>query len=142
MADSLPYFAYGSNMLPEQMLDRCAGAVPLGLASISDHAFLINQRGVATIVPSIDEVVFGVLWSVSVDHLAALDGFEGVAKGNYVRERRVLNPPVETDAWTYIACHEEPSRPREGYLERVLAGGEHFGLDPSYLDSIRVWSSR
>lgn len=139
---TLPYFAYGSNMLAEQMQDRCPGSTPRGLAHLDDHAFLINERGVATVVPDHGSVVRGVLWDVSEAHISALDGFEGLAIGNYTREvLPVIEARDQTAASIYVACHDTPSTPREGYLERVIAGAELLGISPSYIEQdLRVWA--
>jgi len=45
------YFAYGSNLCARQMAKRCPGAVNPRPATLADHDWLINQRGVATVEP-------------------------------------------------------------------------------------------
>ena len=142
LPSTLPYFAYGSNMLAEQMHDRCPGSTPRGLAHLDDHAFLINERGVATAVRDHGSVVRGVLWTVSEAHISALDGFEGLAIGNYTREvLPVIEAGDQTAVSIYLASQDTPSTPREGYLERVIAGAELFGISPLYIDQqLRVWA--
>ncbi len=142
------YFAYGSNMWPDQMQDRCPDSAPLEVARLVDHRFAINERGVATVIASPRVDVLGVLWTVSSDHVRALDGFEGLARGNYVRQlvrvrtTSVVGVGSAIEAWIYIACHSSPSRPREGYLERVIGGALHFGVDDSYIEqSLRPWAT-
>ncbi|KAI0882300.1 uncharacterized protein GGS22DRAFT_196013 [Annulohypoxylon maeteangense] len=44
------YFAYGSNLSPAQMLDRCPSSPPIGLAHLSGWTWLINERGYANII--------------------------------------------------------------------------------------------
>ncbi|KAI2469785.1 hypothetical protein F4781DRAFT_431001 [Annulohypoxylon bovei var. microspora] len=44
------YFAYGSNLSPTQMHDRCPSSPPVGLAHLSGWTWLINERGYANIV--------------------------------------------------------------------------------------------
>lgn len=129
-------------MWPEQMDDRCAGATPIGVAALSQHRFLINERGVATVVPDVATEVLGVLWAVSDIHIDALDGFEGLAAGNYTRDVVRVRASGETlDTWIYVACQSQPSTPRAGYLERVIAGARHFGLDQTYVDDqLRAWA--
>lgn len=148
-----PYFAYGSNMWPGQMHDRCPDSAPREVARLVDHRFAINERGVATVLASPGADVLGVLWTVSSDHIRALDGFEGLATGNYVRELVRVRPAradedgsaevgPAVEAWMYIACQSGPGRPREGYLERVIDGAVHFELDESYVEnSLRSWSA-
>lgn len=129
-------------MWPEQMEERCPGAHPVGVAGLAGHRFLINERGVATVVPEAANEVLGVLWAVSDAHIDALDGFEGLVKGNYVRESVwVTARDTQVESWIYVACHSQPSSPRPGYLERVIDGATHFGLDASYVDDqLRPWA--
>ena len=72
------YFAYGSNMHPRTMRERCPGARPHGLARLDGWRFFINRRGAASIWPDPNGVVYGVLWACQLGHFAGLDAFEGV----------------------------------------------------------------
>jgi len=53
------YFAYGSNLCVRQMALRCPDAVDPRPAVLSDHDWLINQRGVATVEPFVGTQVHG-----------------------------------------------------------------------------------
>lgn len=75
------YFAYGSNLSDEVMAERCPGAIPVGRARIDGRRFLINERGVATVVLDADSSVHGLRWATDDRHLRALDGVEGLAAG-------------------------------------------------------------
>ncbi|KAI1455774.1 hypothetical protein F4805DRAFT_259779 [Annulohypoxylon moriforme] len=44
------YFAYGSNLSPTQMKDRCPSSPPIGLAYLPGWTWLINERGYANVV--------------------------------------------------------------------------------------------
>ncbi|CAJ2500446.1 Uu.00g032990.m01.CDS01 [Anthostomella pinea] len=44
------YFAYGSNLSPTQMKERCPGSTPIGLAHLPGWTWIINERGYANIV--------------------------------------------------------------------------------------------
>ena len=67
------YFAYGSNLCVRQMAQRCPEAVNPRRAVLSDHDWLINQRGVATVEPLHGTKVHGVVWDLSDRDLALLD---------------------------------------------------------------------
>src|SRR5690349_8104112 len=82
------YFAYGSNLSVRQMAQRCPDATDPQPATLADHDWLINERGVATVEPQPGGVVHGVLWRVSDHDLATLDSAEGVP----VRYRRDALP--------------------------------------------------
>ena len=67
------YFAYGSNLCPEQMARRCPGGQALGQAALHNWRGLINTRTYATIEAKPGSVTHGVLWSLTPGHVAALD---------------------------------------------------------------------
>lgn len=135
------YFAYGSNMWPEQMRCRCPKAIAVGPAALADFGFLINQRGVATIREEEGSLVHGVLWRISRDCEESLDLCEGVGEGFYRKERvRVErgDGKVQT-ALVYIDQRTRFGRPRPGYLARVLRGAMAFDLPAAYLGEILSW---
>jgi phage replication-related protein YjqB (UPF0714/DUF867 family) len=136
------YFAYGSNVCIEQMAQRCPDAIDPRPAVLSDHDWLINERGVATVEPATGNVVHGVLWLLSDDDLATLDSAEGVP----VRYRRD-QLTVHTDdgpahAWVYIDHRVTPGPPRPGYLPKIINGAIHHGLPQAWVDFLHRWDPR
>src|SRR6185295_7742918 len=114
------YFAYGSNLNVEQMAARCPDATNPRPATLADHDWLINERGVATVEPFRGSKVHGVLWQVSDRDLAKLDSAEGVPV-RYRRDRMTVHTDDgPAQAWVYIDHRVEPCAPRPGYLERVI----------------------
>ena len=135
-----PYFAYGANMCRAEMEFRCPGAVYEGRARLMDHAFRINACGVATVLRSRGAEVHGALWRVSDTHLQALDEFEGVDLGLYVRQRREVQfERGAVEAHIYIATDPRPGAPRPHYLETIIAAAEDLELPPMYLGELREW---
>lgn len=97
-----PYFAYGSNLCAHQMASRCPDAGAPRPAVLSDHNWLINQRGVATVEPFAGNKVHGVLWQLSERDLVRLDSAEGVPV-RYRRERLTVHTDdTALPAWVYI----------------------------------------
>ncbi|BBZ30259.1 replication protein [Mycolicibacterium madagascariense] len=134
-----PYFAYGSNLNVTQMARRCPDARDPRPATLADHDWLINERGVATIEPLDGAEVHGVLWQVSDDDLVVLDSAEGVPV-RYRRDRLTVQTAAgPQEAWVYVDHRVEPGPPREGYLERIIDGARHHGLPPRWLDFLRRW---
>lgn len=130
---SVRYFAYGSNLNPQQMLTRCPGAQPDRAATLAGWRFQITDRGVATVISDADHEVQGGLWWVTPEHLDALDIAEGVALGLYRRQSMVVfsaGEPVE--AVLYIERSTQSGRARNGYMQTVREGAAFFQLDPSY----------
>lgn len=134
-----PYFAYGSNLCVQQMARRCPEAADPRPATLADHDWLINERGVATVEPFAGSTVHGVLWWLTDHDLAVLDSAEGVP----VRYRRdqltVHTADGPAPAWVYIDHRTEPGPPRPGYLERIIDGALHHGLPARWIDFLRRW---
>lgn len=137
------YFAYGSNMFTAQMSERCPGAANPVPAVLADHAWLCNERGVATISPVVGREVHGVVWDVTDEHLDSLDQYEGVAAGRYRRATTTVTTAAgeRITAVVYIDNRVEPGPPRPGYLERVLAGASEHQLPTKWLTYLRRWAN-
>jgi phage replication-related protein YjqB (UPF0714/DUF867 family)/gamma-glutamylcyclotransferase (GGCT)/AIG2-like uncharacterized protein YtfP len=135
------YFAYGSNLCPEQMSRRCPGAGDPRPAVLADHGWLINERGVATVEPLNGGAVHGVLWRLSDQHLWDLDSAEGVPD-RYRRESlTVRTADGPTTAWVYIDPRIKAGTPRPGYLERIIDGALHHSLPESWINFLHRWDS-
>jgi phage replication-related protein YjqB (UPF0714/DUF867 family)/gamma-glutamylcyclotransferase (GGCT)/AIG2-like uncharacterized protein YtfP len=133
------YFAYGSNVSVEQMAVRCPDAINPRPATLDDHDWLINERGVATVDPFHGSQVHGVLWQVSDRDLAKLDSAEGVPV-RYRRKRMTVHTEDGPErAWVYIDHRIEPGAPRPGYLERIIDGAVHHELPQRWLDFLDRW---
>ncbi|HWW94305.1 MAG TPA: gamma-glutamylcyclotransferase family protein [Vicinamibacteria bacterium] len=136
------YFAYGSNMDSRQMSERCRQAVPAGLGTLPDHRFIINQRGVASVVPRPGARVPGLLWSLTVQDEEVLDRYEGVPKGLYRKVLHSIERPsraAPSRALVYVASDQKAGTPREGYLEQVLAAAQALGLPAEYIAELETW---
>jgi phage replication-related protein YjqB (UPF0714/DUF867 family)/gamma-glutamylcyclotransferase (GGCT)/AIG2-like uncharacterized protein YtfP len=137
--DGHPYFAYGSNLSTAQMTRRCPGARDPQPATLADHDWLINERGVATVEPAEGSEVHGVLWQLTDHDLAVLDSAEGVPV-RYRRDRlEVRTGSGPSPAWVYIDHRVEPGPPRPGYLERVLDGARQHGLPHRWIEFLQRW---
>ncbi|MEE6179866.1 poly-gamma-glutamate hydrolase family protein [Mycobacterium sp. 050134] len=134
-----PYFAYGSNLCASQMALRCPDAADPRPAVLSDHDWLINERGVATVEPFAGTQVHGVLWQISDGDLATLDSAEGVPV-RYRRDRLTVHTDEgPAPAWVYIDHRVTPGPPRPGYLPRIIDGAAHHGLPQRWIEFLRRW---
>jgi cation transport regulator ChaC len=135
------YFAYGSNMDQAGMHHRCPGAVVVGTAVLRNYRFIINRRGVASVVPAATSNVYGVLWDITPSHEKALDDYEGVEEGWYYKTLvnvHTQGPDLQL-AMIYIACEEQAGIPRRRYLDKIVAAAEYFGFPAAYLQELRSW---
>ncbi len=143
------YFAYGSNLDPVQMRRRCPGSRPLATAVVGGYAltFPIHsggdwRGGVASIEPDPEQSVEGVVYEVTADDLRALDRYEAVAEGMYVRGRidARQSDGRTVDAVTYFAVrgYNDPQPPSKKYLAAITRGAEHHGLSDAYVERLRA----
>ena len=134
-------FAYGSNMSRPDMRARCPGATALGTATLAGWRFVINPDGYGSIAPRLGGVVYGVLWELTARDLAALNAYENVAGGLYLRRMLpVLHEGVREPALVYIARRQGEGTPRPGYIAIVVAAARDWGLPAPYIRSLMRWS--
>ena len=150
------YFAYGSNLDPAQMQQRCPGHRVVGLAALQDHrlAFPVYSSdwggGVAGPVLAHGRQVWGVLYELSDDLVAALDDFEGYrGRGDqhnfYDRETITVDlvrpddgsVPRRVRAAAYFPHFSSPSPPSRAYLDTILRGAVHHRFPVDYLEGLR-----
>ena len=134
------HFAYGSNMDVAAMARRCATARALGRAFLPRHRFALTPDGFATIVRDPAATVAGVLWELSFSDLAALDRYEGVAQGAYVK----ISTPVLREgaspvrALVYVGAPETSAgRAPADYMAKIVAAARGHGLSGGYVDFLR-----
>ena len=106
---------------------------------LTDHDWLINERGVATVEPFDGSQVHGVVWHVTDHDLARLDSAEGVPV-RYRRDRLTVHTDDgPSEAWVYIDHRVDPGAPRPGYLERIVDGAMQQGLPHRWIEFLRRW---
>lgn len=127
-------FAYGSNMDPAAMAQRCPASKPLGAARLMRHRFFIMAPGYASVARDPGRAVHGVLWDLALRDVAALDAYEEIARGLY---RKAVQPVLTAGgakcALLYLGAETRPGSPLPGYMEGVLAAAKHWKLPAAYV---------
>lgn len=138
------YFAYGSNMDKDQMLERCPSAVLVGPATLADYrlAFTIfspkRNCGCADIVPSVGSVVYGLLYDLTDADMQALDGFEGHPVHYQRLLIRVKTEGREMDAYSYeVVNKQNDMRPSIHYLGLLQSAATRFDFPAEYQKFLR-----
>lgn len=128
------YFAYGSNMDRAAMARRCPASTAVGLARLARHRLFIMREGYASVVRDPRRDCIGLLWHLALADMPALDRYEGVGGGLYVKAHLpVLTVAGSRRALVYLGRDAGPGVPRPGYLEAVLLAAREAGLPPAYL---------
>lgn len=136
------YFAYGANMDPVHMAERCPGARRLGLAVLPDHEFRIAACGYGNAAAAPGREVHGVLWELLPDDELALDDFEGLQDGLYRKNSAMVRTGDgrELRAMLYLPTNPAPGHARPAYLEGIIAVAEELGFPPGYVARLRQLS--
>ena len=133
------------------MSRRAPLAIPVSLAFLHGHRWVISARGLANIVPSSDDVVYGVVYSVPTSQITDLDKAEGVSQGLYhhldievIMIYKDLNSTerkqVPIPCWTYIDHQSSTGFPNAEYIERINNGIQDAKLPKGWVaNNIRTF---
>ena len=139
------YAAYGSNLDPVRMGDRCPHS-PLrstGWLTGWRLTFGGEEHGwdgsLVTIVQDPFEQVFVALYDVTEDDLAGLDELEGADSGLYRKTRvRVATLAGSHAAWAYVLDAYEGGLPSASTLGILADAAEAAGAPADYVAQLRA----
>ena len=136
---SFLYFAYGSNLWPQQLQSRCATARPKGTASLSGWTVMYDKPGLdgtakMNLRASPGSVVLGVVYEIEDRERGMLEESE---PGYTPFETEVVLDTGETV--NALSFTFEPdgidTLPSDWYVATVLAGARHHGLDSEFISA-------
>lgn len=143
----MKFFLYGDHLNPAQLARRAPEHRFLFLATLADHTIKFCRWssqwrcGLASIVPSPGEKVWGGVFELTDEDLKVMDEFEqDVPQGAY----RILQVNVVNEAGakelvsTYAANPIGKFKPKDHYLDWVLKGLKHWKLPD---ECIEQWQS-
>lgn len=131
------YFAYGSNMLPERLLERIKKYHTAFQAVLPEHKFIYNKKSIdgtakANVGSSDGAEVHGVCFEIDEDDFAILKKLEG---GYDQRNIEIITSKGnKTKAVTYISASIDITlAASEEYKNLVLKGAEYWEFSESYI---------
>ncbi len=136
------YFAYGSNLDPTQMQNRCPDSHPLSPAWLPNHRLAFTryssawQCGVADIVATPNSQVWGLLYQISPADLKNLDHYEGYPNA-YTRLQTNIHTKeaIRPDVWVYTVCEKgEFITPKAVYLDIIKKAATTYSYPDHYRD--------
>lgn len=146
-------FAYGSNMNPGLMADRCPEARTLGVARLVDHRLWFprfsraRNCATASIEPHAGSAVWGALYEIPANDIPVLNYHEGFdPQGPVSANRRILrdvtvlrlggSEPVK--AQSYVAVPDGTTAlPSQAYMQAIIDGALHHGLPRAYVAALQ-----
>ncbi len=131
--NAIYYFAYGSNLMVNQMKERCPDNTLIGPAIINGFKWFINRRGFANIMPSKDDFVEGIVYKISENDEYNLDLKEGVVNGHY--KKRYVDAVFKENTLNclvYIDPIKTTGVPSKEYIARLLHGKIDSKISEAY----------
>ena len=141
--NKMKYFAYGSNMDKDRMLQRGLNFTSRQFAKLEGYKLVFNKKSdkqgmVANIEQSKTDSVEGVLYEFPDNEIKNLDSIEGYPN-HYDRIKIIVlsKDDTPTEATTYIAKQDKIVNglyPKKEYLSHLLAGQDI--LSKEYFDNL------
>jgi gamma-glutamylcyclotransferase (GGCT)/AIG2-like uncharacterized protein YtfP len=139
------YAAYGPNMDPSMMSERCPHSPLRGTGWLLGWRLTFGGEeygwdgSLATLVEDPLEQVFVALYDVTQDDVAELDTWESVATGLYLKTKvRVSTLNGEELAWTYLLDAYEGGLPSASYLGLLASAAEAADAPDDYVAALRA----
>lgn len=139
------YAAYGSNMDPAQMRERCPHSPEAGTGWLEGWRLTFGgedlgwEGALATVVEDKNSRVFVVLYEVSETDERALDRWDGATLGFYSKVKvRVATLEADVLAWLYVLNDYEGGLPSARYLGIVADAAESAGAPGDYVNWLRT----
>ena len=138
------YAAYGSNLDPTQMKQRCPHSPSAGTGWLEDWRLTFGgeelgwEGALATIVEEPGSRVYVGLYDVTALDERVLDEWEGADTGLYRKVRvRVESMDGEQLAWVYLLDGFEGGLPSARYLGVLSDAAERAGAPDDYVTELR-----
>ena len=138
------YAAYGSNMDPAQMAERCPHSPQRGTGWLEGWRLTFGgedigwEGALATVVEEAGQRVFVVLYEVSEQDEQALDRWDGATLGYYDKIRvRIATLDGDLVAWLYVLDAYEGGLPSARYLGIMADAAEVAGAPADYVTWLR-----
>lgn len=143
------YAAYGSNMDPEQMLERAPHSPMAGTGWLMGWRLTFAgedlgwEGALATVVEDADAQVFVVLYDMSTEDERSLDRWEGSELGFHNKIRlRVQTLEGSVLAWLYVLDAYEGGLPSARYLGVMADAAYAAGAPEDYVFGLRTRECR
>ena len=122
---------------------RCPRSKALGLARLERHRLAVMREGWLTAVRASSSAVHGVLWDLALSDIAALDRYEGVSQGFYVKlTQAVIAERGPKQAIVYFGVNSGPDAARSAYLAEVLAAARSWPLPAEGVEALERLARR
>lgn len=136
------YFAYDANIDPTRLGEIAPGATFEFIAHLPEwkmeFSILNGAGGLPSVRPLPGNTVWGAIFSVTGDDLAAIDAHEA-SEGRVPTKAQAMDREGRRhDVVTHVAATEAADglTPEHSYLRRMVSGGRHWKLPMGWVASL------
>jgi gamma-glutamylcyclotransferase (GGCT)/AIG2-like uncharacterized protein YtfP len=128
----------------QQMQRRCPSAIFVSVGCLTGYRFAIARHsrlrgcGTANILPQPGGEVWGVIYDVSRQDLALLDGFEDGYRRQQVRVSASNDGSAPVEVVVYVAEDETAPLPNAEYKRHLIDGARHWRLPQRYCEMLET----
>ena len=142
MAGQHWYFAYGSNILVQQMYERTGRVRRVVRCELRGYRLAFNKHSVrwgvaANIVEDHRRSVWGVAYQMDAEALLTMDGFEPGYRRSAVMVHTESRESISAVAYVALQVRHDLSPPDE-YVQKILRGAREHGLPDHYIEQVRL----
>jgi AIG2-like family len=138
------YAAYGTNMDPDQMVQRCPHSPVRGSGWLAGWRLTFGgeevgwEGSLATIVEEPGSAVYVMLYDVTRTDEEQLDSWQGAPLSTYSKIKvRVSTLDGDVLAWTYVLNAYEGGLPSARFLGLIAEAAEAAGAPDDYVADLR-----
>lgn len=135
-------FAYGPLMAQKRLRKLCPDPRFVTTARYLSKRFVINDDGVATLMPRRDFTVYGVVWEISDIAQCGLDialGMPGI-RDRFGSLARAPDGQLVSSEYYGARNNRTLGKASREYLQPILDAARHWNFPESYLDEIAGWA--
>jgi hypothetical protein len=125
------------------MARRCPRSKALGLARLERHRLAVMREGWLTAVRNPSSAVHGVMWELALSDVAALDRYENLSQGLYVKlAQAIIAERGPKQAIVYFGVNAGPGAARPAYLAEVLDAARSWPLPAEGVEALERLARR
>lgn len=142
------YFAYGANMDTDELTHRVGPVEPVGIAHLEDHRLVFDRHGalwdggVSSVVTSVGDRVFGVVWRMSPQALATLDAIESPEAYARLTKDVVTGSGERLSCQVYVSYPQGERLPAPAYIALLISAARKASLPADYVAMLEFHRDR
>jgi hypothetical protein len=116
----------------------CPGVSFEGIAKLEGYRLTFNSRGKATVVESLGDIIWGVVWCMSSRDILKLDHKETLDLGKFKKLNRTVTFSDNRQIEAFIYIGEDQGQPihNDELLKQIITIAKYWALPADYIEQL------